>query len=204
MFQHTSKRVVLRRLSQDSDGKMLSCEIHLPNIKTPVTSVTSPGLSPGPGPGPCFSPGPGEPAVFTYNVISGSNSSRGSVVSSPSQPLSPPPTMSTPMEFSPFNLTPTPSPRPPHDNPGAVETKFLEPSRDRGQDVSMVLKPVSAGHSVSVSPRRPSPAESTTTLINEPYSDINISHERLDKRGSPRPYPLNRIRDTNFAMSSLR
>ena len=185
---------MLRRLSQDSDGKMLSCEIHLPNMKTPVTSVTSPGLSPVP-------PGPGE-AVFTYNVISGSNSSRGSVVSSPSQPLSPPPTLATPMEFSPFNLTPTPSPRPPsHDVNVSVETKYLEPGTRPGaaQDVSMVLKPVSP------SPRRPSPAESTNTLVNEPYSDLHTStEERLEKRGSPRPYPLNRVRSDGFAMSSLR
>ena len=39
--QHTSKRVVLRRLSQDSDGKMLSCEIHLPSMKT--SAMATPG-----------------------------------------------------------------------------------------------------------------------------------------------------------------
>ena len=39
VLQHTSKRVVLRRLSQDSEGKMLSCEIHLPSMK-PSTMVT--------------------------------------------------------------------------------------------------------------------------------------------------------------------
>ena len=39
--QHTSKRVVLRRLSQDSDGKMLSCEIHLPSMKT--SAMVTPG-----------------------------------------------------------------------------------------------------------------------------------------------------------------
>ena len=29
----TTKRVVLRRLSQDAEGKLLSCEIHLPTVK---------------------------------------------------------------------------------------------------------------------------------------------------------------------------
>ena len=41
VLQHTSKRVVLRRLSQDSDGKMLSCEIHLPSMKT--SAMVTPG-----------------------------------------------------------------------------------------------------------------------------------------------------------------
>ena len=126
LFQHTSKRVVLRRLSQDSDGKMLSCEIHLPHMKGPVTS--GPGAaespySPGSGPGPPqrgVSPTEG---VFTYNVISGSNSSRGSGVSSPCQPFSPPPTIATPLVFSPpmspFSLTPTPpSTQVDNDTPG--------------------------------------------------------------------------------------
>ena len=107
---------MLRRLSQDSDGKMLSCEIHLPHMKSPVT-----GTGPGPPTEGLYSPGPGPPVtrgvsptegVFTYNVISGSNSSRGSGVSSPCQPFSPPPTLATPMVFSPpmspFSLTPTP------------------------------------------------------------------------------------------------
>ena len=109
-LQHTSKRVVLRRLSQDSDGKMLSCEIHLPNVKPPgaMDTILSPGAETGAG--------AGAGQVFTYNVISGSNSSRGSGVSSPSQPLSPAPhpALATPIVFSPplspFALTPTPSP----------------------------------------------------------------------------------------------
>ena len=100
--------MVLRRLSQDSDGKMLSCEIHLPNVKPPgaMDTILSPGAETGAGAG----------QVFTYNVISGSNSSRGSGVSSPSQPLSPAPhpALATPIVFSPplspFALTPTPSP----------------------------------------------------------------------------------------------
>ena len=75
----------------------------------------------------------------------------------------------------------------------SVETKYLDPSRGTG-DVSLVLKPVPPP-----SPRRPSPAESTKTLVNEPWGE-----GEQDKRGSPRPYPLNRVRDTNFAMSSLR
>ena len=106
--------------------------------------------------------------VFTYNVISGSNSSRGSGVSSPSQPISPPPTLATPLIFSPpaspFSLTPTPS-TPQHqvvhqastlrgcntDNSIAqqdmnisVETKYLEPGGHGpgAHDVSLVLKPV--------------------------------------------------------------
>ena len=69
-------------------------------------------MVPGSGPGPPqrgVSPTEG---VFTYNVISGSNSSRGSGVSSPCQPFSPPPTIATPLVFSPpmspFSLTPTP------------------------------------------------------------------------------------------------
>ena len=41
VLQHTSKRVVLRRLSQDSEGKMLSCEIHLPSMKT--STMVTPG-----------------------------------------------------------------------------------------------------------------------------------------------------------------
>ena len=41
VLQHTSKRVVLRRLSQDSEGKMLSCEIHLPSMKT--SAMATPG-----------------------------------------------------------------------------------------------------------------------------------------------------------------
>ena len=99
----------MRRLSQDSDGKMLSCEIHLPHVKSPVSTETP--YSPGPGPGPPRGVSPTE-GVFTYNVISGSNSSRGSGVSSPCQPFSPPPTLATPLVFSPpmspFSLTPTP------------------------------------------------------------------------------------------------
>ena len=86
-----------------------------------------------------------------------------------------------------------------------METKYLDPGGRGGgggggaaHDVSLVLKPVP-----SPSPRRPSPAESTKTLVNE--YDINDSHdEKLDKRSSPRPYPLNRIRSTHLAMSSLR
>ena len=98
-FQHTSKRVVLRRLSQDSDGKMLSCEIHLPNMKPQVTS---------PGPGPGFRGVSPTEGVFTYNIISGSNSSTGSPA--PSQPLSPTPaTMIFSPPASPLTLTPTPS-----------------------------------------------------------------------------------------------
>ena len=108
---------MLRRLSQDSDGKMLSCEIHLPHMKSPVTSGSGPGppeplYSPGPGPGPPHRGVSPTEGVFTYNVISGSNSSRGSGVSSPCQPFSPPPTLATPLVFSPpmspFSLTPTP------------------------------------------------------------------------------------------------
>ena len=79
----------------------------------------------------------------------------------------------------------------------SVETKYLDPGGRGAGDVSLVLKPVP-----SPSPRRPSPAESTKTLVNEPWPE----DDRLgDKRGSPRPYPLNRVRgDTNLAMSSLR
>ena len=90
--------------------------------------------------------------MFTYNVISGSNSSRGSGVSSPSQPISPPPTLATPLIFSPpsspFSLTPTPS-TPQHstaqqDMNISVETKYLEPGGHGpgAHDVSLVLKPV--------------------------------------------------------------
>ena len=84
--------------------------------------------------------------MFTYNVISGSNSSRGSGVSSPSQPMSPPPTLATPMVFSPpaspFSLTPTPGHA--QDMNISVETKYLEPGNHGPgtQDVSLVLKPV--------------------------------------------------------------
>ena len=84
--------------------------------------------------------------MFTYNVISGSNSSRGSGVSSPSQPMSPPPTLATPMVFSPpaspFSLTPTPHNT--QDMNISVETKYLEPGGHGPgtQDVSLVLKPV--------------------------------------------------------------
>ena len=103
----------------------------------------------------------------------------------------------------------------------SVETKYLEPgvraSAGPGsaspvgvaaQDVSLVLKPVpGSAHAHSVSPRRPSPAESTKTLVNEPWAEAEGSfklsaEERLDKRGSPRPYPLNR--HMTSAMSSLR
>ena len=86
--------------------------------------------------------------VFTYNVISGSNSSRGSGVSSPSQPLSPPPTMATPMVFSPpaspFSLTPTPTTPHTQDMNISVETKYLQPGGHGpgAHDVSLVLKPV--------------------------------------------------------------
>lgn len=77
----------------------------------------------------------------------------------------------------------------------SVETKYLDPARGaNAQDVSLVLKPVPPP-----SPRRPSPAESTKTLVNEPLD----TEERPDmsKRSSPRPYPLTRH---NLAMSSLR
>ena len=102
--------------------------------------------------------------MFTYNVISGSNSSRGSGVSSPSQPISPPPTLATPIIFSPpaspFSLTPTPQHQQVLSGPGlvstdladcgeqdmnvSVETKYLEPGAHGpgAHDVSLVLKPV--------------------------------------------------------------
>ena len=165
MLQHTSKRVVLRRLSQDSDGKMLSCEIHLPSMKT--SAMVTPGTdsliyrSDPSCPSPSLSltllsdhsspsgsyRGASPSDVFTYNVISGSNSSRGSGVSSPSQPISPPPTLATPLIFSPpaspFSLTPTPQHQ--QDMNISVETKYLEPGGHGGpgaHDVSLVLKPV--------------------------------------------------------------
>ena len=75
----------------------------------------------------------------------------------------------------------------------SVETKYLDPTRGAAaQDVSLVLKPVPPP-----SPRRPSPAESTKTLVNEPLD----TEERPNKRSSPRPYPLTKH---NLAMSSLR
>ena len=75
----------------------------------------------------------------------------------------------------------------------SVETKYLDPARGAAaQDVSLVLKPVPPP-----SPRRPSPAESTKTLVNEPLD----TEERPSKRSSPRPYPLTKH---NLAMSSLR
>ena len=106
---------------------MLSCEIHLPSMKT--SAMVTPGtdsliyrsdpasllpvLAYCDHSSPSGSYRGASPSdVFTYNVISGSNSSRGSGVSSPSQPISPPPTLATPIIFSPpaspFSLTPTP------------------------------------------------------------------------------------------------
>ena len=78
----------------------------------------------------------------------------------------------------------------------SVETKYLDPTRGaNAQDVSLVLKPVPPP-----SPRRPSPAESTKTLVNEPL-DPEESRQDKSMRSSPRPYPLTRH---NLAMSSLR
>ena len=97
----------------------------------------------------------------------------------------------------------------------SVETRYLEPGGPGGgpgggsgggqgpgaHDVSLVLKPVP-----SPTTRRPSPAESTKTLVNEPCPEISVSsEEKLNKkRGSPGPWQLRTIRDSNLAMSSLR
>jgi len=186
---HTTKRVVLRRLSQDSDGKMLSCEIHLPSIKTSGTGGTDTLI---------YSPG------SSYRGNSPSDGVFfGSGMSTPSNPLSPPPTIPTPMVFSPppspLAVTPTPGVRSQHNVNVSVETKYLDPGGRGPQDVSLVLKPVP-----SHSQRRPSPAESTKTLVNEPMPDISVSsEEKLDKRISPKPYDLRRVKDTSLAMSSL-
>jgi len=185
--QATTKRVVLRRLSQDSDGKMLSCEIHLPSIKTSGTGGTDTLI---------YSPG------SSYRGNSPSDGVFfGSGMSTPSNPLSPPPTIPTPMVFSPppspLAVTPTPQEKPQADMNVSVETKYLDPGGKGTHDVSLVLKPVP-----SPSQRRPSPAESTKTLVNEPMQDISATSQ--EKKTDPRPsYPLKRVKDTPLAMSSL-
>ena len=165
---------------------MLSCEIHLPSIKASGTGGTdtliySPGSS-------CRGASPTDGVFF------------GSGMSTPSNPLSPPPTIPTPMVFSPppspLAVTPTPHDKMQHDVNVSVETKYLDPGGKGTQDVSLVLKPVP-----SASQRRPSPAESTKTLVNEPTPEINVSSE--EKKTSPKPYALRRVKDTSLAMSSL-
>jgi len=173
-------------LSQDSDGKMLSCEIHLPSIKTSGTGGTDTLI---------YSPG------SSYRGNSPSDGAFfGSGMSTPSNPLSPPPTIPTPMVFSPppspLAVTPTPQNRSEHDVNVSVETKYLDPGGKGAHDVSLVLKPVPQH-----SQRRPSPAESTKTLVNEPMPDISVSSE--EKKTSPKPYALKRVKDTSLAMSSL-
>eukprot|EP00092_Neocalanus_flemingeri_P007040 GFUD01007604.1.p1 GENE.GFUD01007604.1~~GFUD01007604.1.p1 ORF type:complete len:304 (+),score=31.17 GFUD01007604.1:838-1749(+) len=165
---------------------MLSCEIHLPSIKTSGTGGTDTLI---------YSPG---------SSLRGNSPSDGvffgSGMSTPSNPLSPPPTIPTPMIFSPppspLSVTPVPETRSQHDVNVSVETKYLDPGGKGPHDVSLVLKPVP-----SHSQRRPSPAESTKTLVNEPLPDISVSSE--DKKSSPKPYALRRVKEPNLAMSSL-
>merc|ERR1719471_962582 len=90
---------------------------------------------------------------------------------------SPPP---SPMSTTPTSIT---SMTMTSNNPSiniSVATKYLDPGERGAQDVCMVLSPVPpGGHSYSdhrnASPRNPSPAESTKTLVNEgSVPEINI------------------------------
>ena len=148
------KRVVLRRLSHDGEGKVLSCEIHIPTIRSAGSQNTDSIVYSSRGVSPC------DPVFF------------GSGSSTPSNPMSPGLVSSEPAVFSgppsPMSVTPTPEKRNSTRAEVEVETHYLDSrGRGQGQDVSLVLKPVPIRN-------KPSPADSVQTLVNEPIPDIQV------------------------------
>ena len=196
------KRTVLRRLSQDGggDGRILSCEVHLPTTTT--TPLTAPSINT-----------TGRLAADNSRGVSPSDpgSGRSTPVSPPHHPLH------MPMVFS-----PPPSPMS-ATNPlitdgykssdGEMTSRvFLDFSSRPSchhQEVSLVLQPVPLR-----SNNKPSPADSVKTLVNESLPEIQVSTNEealggrfgaanLSHRLSPRPLGLQRLKAASEEERSL-